>query len=360
LSLFRRWMFRLLPQQGLEGRFARVGRGIERRARRLAVHWEPHLAMSKRAGRRWMDQAADLRGTLAVLGAGRLLDFDAEGAAAHFGGLLLVDADPSAAALWALLRQQYSPSCRVTGSIRELSGVLAGWESRLRDGLARIPRSGVRASRWQDALEAVRRAPVFSFPDPWEGLPTPPVAVLSLGLLSQIPIMWQDIVEDLLAARFPRYWVRARDKEWIAAIEPAARALVEAHLGALDRSGCQSLLLITDLDYLYYRGVEPYAVRRLREPPVVWHEGQEAPVWREPGPGPGASLVVEPALYGVQLLDAATLDRLLPHYRLLWRESWLWHISPLGTESSYGTVHRVAALALERSAASRSWTSGTS
>jgi hypothetical protein len=116
---------------------------------------------------------------------------------------------------------------------------------------------------------------------------------------------------------------------------------VEQHLSALEQSGTKHVMLITDLEYLEYKG-KSFEVHHWAPPPVEWSSEAGWDV------EPGVTCERSPALEGVEL-NAATLGLWLPSYRLVWQEYWLWHIAPLGTEEApYGTVHRVGAFALER------------
>ena len=303
-SLFFRYLAaRLRHRDPAAGRFLRQGLGIEKRARRLRKFWEPHLERSKAAQRRWIAEVAGV--DLAVLGAGRLLDFAADTLPSRFQRALLIDADPSCADHWGGL------ACQVEPRIGDLTGCVQRWQrelDRFQGG-------------WAETLKQVRQ-----MPKPGDrAIPLAADAVLSLNVLSQLPIGWQDRVEDHLERRFGARMTKAKEEEWLAAVEPGGRWIVEQHLTALAASNARSLLLITDVEYAEYRG----GANSVRWENGVWAAGQ------------GLRVDVSPALYGVDLAIAG--------YALRWEESWLWDISPIGAESPvYGSVHRVAALAFDR------------
>ena len=65
-----------------------MGRGIERRASKMAAYWNPHLQKSKQAQQRWA--AAATGQEVAILGAGRLMDVDLDKLAKSYKTLWLV------------------------------------------------------------------------------------------------------------------------------------------------------------------------------------------------------------------------------------------------------------------------------
>lgn len=270
-------------------RFLRGGLSIDERTRRLRAHWSPHHERSRAAQRRWEAVGEDL----AVLGAGRLHDFDVATLTPRFRRLLLFDADPSCEPAW---RKQLT-GVDIEPRIGDLTGCLTRWQ-RVLDG----NRTG-----WADTLRLAAGILDASRDRP---MPFAADAVLSLNLLSQLPIAWQDTVEEHLTRRFGRARVKSNETEWLAAVEPGGRWIVEQHLRALAESRATHILLITDIEY---------------------HDHEDR----------GARIVVQPALYGVPVgLDG---------YTLAWQETWLWDISPLGAEcDDYGSVHKVGAFAFRR------------
>ena len=302
-SLFFRYLAaRLRHRDPAAGRFLRQGLGIEKRARRLRKFWEPHLERSKAAQRRWIAEVAGV--DLAVLGAGRLFDFAADTLPTRFERALLIDADPSCADHWGGL------ACQVEPRIGDLTGCAERWQREL-DGLH---------GGWAETLEQIRQTP-----KPGDrAMPLAADAVLSLNVLSQLPIGWQDRVEDHLERRFGARAIKVKEDEWLAAVEPGGRWIVEQHLAALAASNARSILLITDVEYVEYRG----GANSVRWESGVWSAGE------------GLRVDVSPALYGVELAIAGYTQR--------WEESWLWDISPIGAESrEYGAMHRVAARAFD-------------
>lgn len=274
-------------------RFERVGRGIERRAGALHQHWEPHFARSRRAQAEW---AAGLPpgDALLVMGAGRLHDFDHEAFAGRFRRILLLDADPTCLPRWERLRENLRGRCEVEFVTRDVSGCLDAWEEDFSHALKRD---------WEHTLNLLRQTPA-----PPAATLEPADAIISLNLLSQIPIMWQDAAEEILHKRFSKQFVENHEEQWLLSLHPSAQSLVRQHLAALASSGAPDILLITDLEYRYY--------------------------YESPDRG---RVEVHSSLHDV---DPSSLAG----YRLGSTAEWEWHISPLGSENRrYGTIHRVGA-----------------
>lgn len=229
-----------------------------------------------------------------MLGAGRLYDFDATTLPPRFRRLLLFDADPSCAPAW---RKQIPGTVEIAPRIGDLTGCLTRWQRVL----------SANRTGWTETLQFA--AGIVQPPND-HATPFRADAVLSLNLLSQLPIAWQDMMEQHLTRRFGRARAKSNETEWLAAVEPGGRWIVEQHLRALVDSDATQILLITDIEY---------------------HDHEDR----------GARIMVQPALYDVPVaLDGYTLD---------WQETWLWDISPLGAEcDDYGSVHKVAAFAFRR------------
>ncbi len=299
-------------------RYLKMGLALEHRAQTLAPFWAEHFNRTRAAQARWAERAGGE--WLTVLGAGRLLDFNRMALLPRFKKLRLVDADRRCQTVWKELPQATDLVCV------DISGCLNGWI----EGLQRTNRP------WPETLALVRAQRATKAYCP------PSDAVLSLNILSQLQIVWQEAVASYVQRRFGCKFVDRHEGDWLDALRPGKQALVEQHLLSLERSNATHVMLITDLEYLDYKGV---AFRREHwvPPPLEW---SYADGWRT-----AAEIVWQraPALEGVDLGDAA-FARWLPSYRLLWQDCWLWHIAPQGTEDTgYGTLHRVGAFALERS-----------
>ncbi len=289
-----RYLTARLRHRDVPAAFLRTGLGIEIRARKLATHWRPHQDRSRQAQSRWPAHGR----RLAVLGPGRLLDFE-HSLAQRFEHLRFIDADPLCQPFWKRRHPCHEPVIANVAATLKLPARMS----------------------WSETLTAIAAQRAGHVDAPWLRNCD---AVLSLNLLSQIPIAWQDRVEVHLRRQFGAAFLQAHEEEWLTAVGPGARSLVESHLAMLDQCGSRDVLLITDLAYIEYRGSRTYSRRRWEPPPDL--HGAEA----------------EDALYGLG-------TPALPNYVQTEADQWQWHISPQGLERrSSGWVHAVGSFAFRK------------
>jgi len=297
-----------------DSRHIHAGLALERRARALSRYWTDHLSRTRAAQARWGQTAGG--GVLTVLGAGPLLDFNAAALSPAFASFRFVDANPLLVSGWARIHKPVEPV------ITDITNCIVNW------------RQTVKQFRgdWPETLNLIRELPAAP------GYSAPSDALLSLNILSQLEIGWQEAVEPLLQKRFGKRFVLEHEQEWLDAIRPPSQVLVERHLAALQASGARQVLLICDIEYVDYTGRQ-FQRHEWATPPLRWTE--EGWVADE-----GITYEAIPALEGV-VLNHENFARWMPSYELEWHESWLWHIAPNGTETAgYGKLHRVGAFAL--------------
>jgi len=267
--------------------FTSMGAGIEARYDRCRDFWEPHLRLSREfvsvalAG---MSPGA----RVAILGAGRLLDVPLAALLDEGREVHLFDIDPGCARVWAKAGRGRA----VVPHLTDLTGSFVAWTEQLE----RCVRSaGCRCSDVESLLSEL--SPGSTVPLDGFGL------VVSLNLLSQIPIYWRDRVEAAVRRLDPRW---SDEPSFERALAESCRRLQAHHLRSLAASGARQIVILTDTDFFYYRRDE-----------ARWQSE--------------ASLYIGP----VELVGYAPLRR----------DSWLWHIAPQGVEEqAYGSIHRVAAL----------------
>ncbi|RIL03087.1 MAG: hypothetical protein DCC75_13050 [Proteobacteria bacterium] len=274
--------------------FASSGLGIEARFERCKPYWAKHLELTKAF------QAASLgearrAGSLAVLGAGRLLDLDLEALSRKFAQIHLFDADPGSLPFWKKAAGDLGSNCKLEFHLADLSGVLQSWTALLREALKRGSEMAV--------IELLNS---LSEPD----VPAPPLrfdCLISLNLLSQIALFWRDRVHDLVKRnlKIDTDENGLYRSELQPALERSMILLENQHLKLLSSWEAEEVILICDIERYYY-------------------QSDKAP-W-----------LCERAI-------SADLPAMLGNLELCnhpW--SWLWHIAPQGVEqSSYGIIHRV-------------------
>jgi hypothetical protein len=295
------------------------GRGIERRFRMYSLPWSAHLKHTLEAQAEW-SRSFSARGicSLLVLGAGRLYDLHL--AAFPKLRLTLVDGDRGALSVWRRLHAQYS--------LTEITGVLPEW-------VRRLQAQQCTQAEWRRALDCIEEIPLVPHsPRPLTEFGCIPeeTALLSLNLLSQIPLGWQTAVERTLIHWFGRRFVREREEEWVAAMSTGAKRLLELHLEQLQFFNAQTTLLIFDVEYLHYQGV--LGKTPLLKPLTESEPGKYDPTderWYFEGVKKPVRAQSSPALFDVCPEEA------FPHLTLTERREWVWDIAP-------STAHRVQAL----------------
>lgn len=269
--------------------FLSMGLGIEARYTRCARAWAPHLRLSREfvaAGLAGLPRAP----RIAILGAGRLLDVPVEALVRLGGELQLFDADPGCQRVWRRLRGH---TTLVKSTVVDLTGSIEVWSERLKEAKDL-------GTKNPDAIAQVVCELEIETPPELRGFDL----VVSLNLLSQIPIYWRDRAEKILGGKLFEH--RAVSN----ALERTYTLLQAAHLSQLASSGAPKVILITDERFFYYRN--------------------DLAPWQE-----------ERSLY-VESLD-------LFGYAQTRRDSWYWHIIPQGIEErDFGSIHAVGAVEFRR------------
>ena len=253
--------------------FVSMGLGIEARAGRCAEQWKLHLENTRKFQAEALANLVE-RDSLAVLGAGRLLDLNLD-LAREFKSVDLYDADPTCQPAWSKLQRALAPKTAVTGRVCDLTASLESWTRDLRAGKI-------------DSFKTQS----FSFNKKYD-------AIISLNLLSQIPIYWRDRFDQI---------VRGRDlpAEANQVLHDSMRELQLQHLNLLASSGAKAVIIISDLHFFAYQ--------------------RDQALWE-----------TEDALF-------VDYPFRLPGYKRDLHDSWLWHIAPQGIEAAdHGWIHEVRA-----------------
>lgn len=263
-----------------------MGVGIRGRYARCQLWWEPHLQCC----RDFIQQSLQPGKTVAILGAGRLLDVDISDVAAKFEHIYLLDADPACLSHWrGVMSKEHA--AKVTPCIEEVTDTLDHWTAQLE-----------RISQRDTCTDLLRN--LEARVPPWASRDFD--VVISLNILGQLPLYWRDRVIDARKTLLEAEWN---------ALQVSMGKLQAAHLQGLAALRPARTLVLTDTEYYFYH--------------------VDKSEWR-----------VEPALFGGGL---QLFEEMRKSSRVLNEGSWLWHLAPQFVESDEeGEIHRVEALALSR------------
>lgn len=327
--------------------FIRMGLGIEYRATYLREAWAPHLNKTKEIQKSFLADTGMVE-TILVLGAGRLLDIDLASLSEKAKRVVLVDADPLCVPFWKKAAKK-AKNAKIDLRIQELSGLLPQWYQEIK--------LQTKATNFFSSLEKLE---TFSKIDRKQSSPIgdlvklyKPDVIISVNLLSQIPVMWQDVLSRIFSREYTAAFFEANEEKWLRAYLPSARALIRQHLWALNESKAKRMLLISDLEYLRYPS--ELQAKEKSAMPFLWEQadGVDSGSWVLDkshclAPISDNSFLAKcqliDALNGLNLENEKLRDTVFTNYHTKKLDNWLWHICPLGAEGSeVGTIHRVAA-----------------
>jgi hypothetical protein len=326
--------------------FPVMGFGLVDRHHNFRVHWKNHIEHTLAAEQSWLDEISSSLtsdSSLVVLGAGRLFDFN-QNLINHFSQICLVDADPFCLPTWKKLSRRFGKEKSISFSIEDVTGILADWKSKFEteistdswgSALAKLKEITQHQKSRQTILESVQN-----------------YSVISLNLLSQLPLAWQDIVENILSKVFGATFTSEHQSEWLEAFYTSASFLVENHLAKLNLSNAKHILIISDVEYLHYSGELTFNRSSSGQAPFIYQPDRPEDLWtRNPLLSAEKKLncEVSPALYGVPIENMDYLKSVFNTYNVAFKNTWLWHIVPQGLEdSSKGSIHRVRAIELTK------------
>ncbi len=333
-------------------------RGILRRRKKYYPHWETHLERCKEVQADWVKDHPEMK-EVQILGAGHLLDVNPEILFSENRKVVLVDADRQCSKSWNRYIQKYP---HLQPRQLEVTGVIERWLFLVKEALAGNVKIS-KEKRFGLVLELLSTA----LPEPdLKGLllqtMTPSkTGILSLNLLSQIPIVWRETILMLLKRDLGSTFVEKNEARLLEVLSHSCQMLVKSHLKQLAHTEAASFLVITDVEFVNYQGVSRYFKNKKEEVPFTWQMPENfsstSSAWSvnsELSSQPGWKLwrsklprmcEVYPALYGVNVEDQKLLTQLCSGYRVEKIVHWLWHIAPLGLEKrSDGWIHRVVAV----------------
>ena len=358
--MLRSILYRLLYGDPYKLGYVQAGMGIARRRASYSAEWNAHIQHTQAVQDAWYQTLPNSVVSLAVIGAGRLFDFNANFPEA-ISHIKLFDADPNCRSSWKRFARRH-PTVDVSSHFVEISGKIYPWAERVRALLKQHTRASADAL-WNDALLALNQIhtqPLKS--EVINGLFSISAdAVISLNILSQIPIQWQMWVEQALNRAFGRAFVQERELAWLKALRPSCAQLVREHLMLLAASGAKHSLLITDLEYVEYK-LPPQLRNGATSAVLLWESAPTANItkplttsrlfegtWARDTTVPdSATAEVFDSLYGVDVEDRKALQNLCPGVSVDPLATWTWHIAPQFREhKTHGYLHRVGAFALK-------------
>ncbi|MCC6953356.1 MAG: hypothetical protein IT290_04495, partial [Deltaproteobacteria bacterium] len=271
--------------------------------------------------------------SIAVLGAGRLYDLDTDALAHRFDEITLVDADPNCLPAWSAYGQRLPGTGHLTTVVTDITGVLGPWSAELRTALEQNRGA---SNPWKEALSTIRRFGEKGMPN---ALNLNADAVLSLNILSQLPLGWQALIERELHRSFGRSLVKERETEWLESYTVSGKRIIEAHLRDLAALPAREILVVTDLRYAF-----PGASDLTWESETTEAEPADQPMKGRWKSGTLSSLEEMDALLGASIAMNSPTEslggRVMKHYR-----PWVWDLSPQrGSEKA--EKHLVTAFSL--------------
>ncbi len=211
--------------------FTAQTQGIKHRSKIYRDAWKSHLENSKQAIRETFLEDLKKGKTLSVLGCGELLDFPSDIFSEFKDQIYLIDKSKEA------LSKFYKNTI-----IYDLTGSLDSWSSYLQDLKTKDITSFL-----NELKNLPQKLPLLKDPSFKDEL------VLSLNLLSQLPVYWQDSVFSIVDQKFSKQLAIDNETEILKALLPSSQELIKSHIHSCCASGRhKKSLIITDTHYLHY------------------------------------------------------------------------------------------------------------
>lgn len=294
-------------------------KGISRRQKFFGENWYGHLENSRMISLQAIEPKLLFGKSLTILGAGQLLDFPNELFNKYSEQITLIDKSKLA------LKAHSNKTI-----LYDVTGTLETWASYL---------LGLKVSKPEDLLIPLQTIstshPLLSEPCFRDEV------LLSLNILSQLPVYWQNSVFEIFRKKFS---IKLTD-EWegtiLKALIPSFRALIKSHLKTLIPEGRhKESILITDTHYLNYTlgKANPLSDHYLQ----IDLEANEIQTFDVK---PAKNTDLEKLEVMDALFDVSIKEELSPRCNITLLHKWLWDIIPYGKEDKdSGTMHRVVAL----------------
>ncbi len=297
--------------------FISQGKRIKTNARLFQKGWGEHLGTTKKLVSDFL--AKDKHRSLGILGAGALLDVPDEILSSLDCPIYLQDANLSCIKDWNIKTGNLKNRVNSHHCLLDISGLLQSWSEKLMEH-----QSGSIES-FLELLTSLDNTQKNNIPFIKNS------TCISLNILSQLPVYWQDFVFSLLGTKHKPKTLKFHEKEILKALYPSSKALIQNHLKQLlPQKKHEKTLLLTDLKYLYCPNtIKPVLTRDSKNHYTIDYQGgtTDTPVEEQD------------ALFSIDLEE---FNKELPrNIQTRYLDSWLWHI---GSNEKKSTYHQVIAL----------------
>ncbi len=301
--------------------FRRQTKGISQRQRKYRNSWESHLSKTADLSSKILTPCLAKDKSLTILGSGKLLDFPIDLYHEYKDQITLVD------------RSQHAlKAFNKNTVVYDITGQLDSWCHYL---------DSIETKNFEELLRYLKNItetlPIISSPCFRDEV------LLSLNILSQLSVYWQDSVLDIFKKKFSNQMLLDKELEIINALIPSSQHLARTHINSLVPKGRhKTSLLFTDTHYIEYLvnssmivNDDLFFLKNERCPTqdlnLNFHKPQHKP-----------HMEVMNALHGISIED-----EIGSRCKIELLDQWLWDIVPIHSEKkNAGTKHRVIALKL--------------
>jgi hypothetical protein len=222
--------------------FTSQGRKIRNNANNKRYGWNPHLTKCKKIVSDFIRSDTKNK-RLSILGAGSLLDIPIEVFNSHYKVIYLQDANPSCLSEWSKFTQTQRLKPRIEPCLLDINGDISVWSKMCHDQIKHKSLSGA-LSFLKNLPETNIKKPAFINAE----------SCISLNILSQLPVYWQDFIFRILSRKFGARVIKNNEEEILLALRKTSNLIIKNHLDdILPKKKNHSTLLLTDLKYFYLK-----------------------------------------------------------------------------------------------------------
>ena len=298
--------------------FKHQGKGILNRASKYEKAWLPHITNTKKQITSWAENSKSKK-EISILGAGHLLDVPLDSIKNNFNQIYLSDANINCVTTWCKF---FSSQKNVYHAFYDITATLSHWLNHLRDIKA-------------DHSVFIKELNSLSIKN--KSIFIKAKNILSLNLLSQLPIYWQHAASQIFINKYGHKFYLKKEEDLNLALLPSSRLLIKAHLDYLiPNLKNESRLIIFDKTFYFPNNPEVSfdIVNQDNDwPKIVFnHLSNSSQIIYE-----------QDALCGLSISD--WLKNLSPKIKYKIENNWLWEIVPKGVKEPQ-EIHLVSALSL--------------